>query len=394
MRYNACMDKMKIIGVIAEYNPFHRGHAHHLRRARELSGGDYVVVCMSGSFTQRGEAACLDKWTRAELALRCGADAVFDLPVPFALSTADGFARGGVELLCALGCDCLSFGSETAELALLQRLAALRDAEPPQLQRSLQDKLAEGKSHARARGEAVAEYLGLDPALLNAPNMILAQEYIRANRGRMELVPVPRIGGYHDPALGEFAGASAIRAALARGELEAAQRCVPEACRDALAGVRMHEMDDLLLHRLRSMTEAELAALPGMGEGLERRVARCARTAASRGELLSLLKCKRYTHARLSRLCAHALLGLTAAFLQQHPLPDYVRLLGMRADAQPLLAELKRRSCLPILSDAARLRDNPIFQMECRATDLRALLCDAPDDRRAGQEFSWRFVRV
>lgn len=388
---------MKIAGIIAEYNPFHNGHAHHILRTREITGCDYVVVCMSGSFTQRGEAACLDKWTRTRMALECGADAVFDLPALFAVRTADDFARGGVEILGGLGCDVLSFGSECTDMALLERLAGLRMQEPPELARMIREKLDAGMAHARARGEALAELLDVEPALLNAPNMILAAEYIRAIHvsGRsMQPVAIPRVGGYHDPALGQFASASAIRQALQREEIREAAACVPPACRESLSEISMHSMDDLLLHRLRCMTEAEIAALPGVNEGLEKRVIKCVREASSRTALLEMLKCKRYTHARLSRLCAHALLGMTRELLNRHPLPDYARLLGMRADAQPLLAELKKRTSLPILSDGSRLAGNEIFDLECRATDLRALLCNDPAERKAGQEYTRKFVRV
>ena len=388
---------MKIAGIIAEYNPFHNGHAHHIHSTREKTGCDYVVVCMSGSFTQRGEAACMDKWTRARIALECGADAVFDLPALFAVRTADAFARGGVEILGGLGCDFLSFGSELADLPLLEKLAGLRENEPPELTAAIREKLDAGMSHARARGEALAQLLDMDAALLNSPNMTLAAEYIRCIHSSacgMQPVPIPRIGGYHDASLGSFASASAIREAVQRGEIAQASACVPEACREALAAVSMHSMDDLLLHCLRCMTEDEIAGLPDVNEGLERRVWKCAREAATRAGLLEALKCKRYTHARLSRLCAHALLGLTQALADRHPLPDYARLIGMRADAQPLMAELKKRSSLPILSDGSRLAGNEIFQLECRATDLRALLCSRPEERRAGQEFTQKFVRA
>ena len=142
------------------------------------------------------------------------------------------------------------------------------------------------------------------------------------------------------------------------------------------------------------MTEDALAALPGCGEGLEKRIIRCAKEAATQAELLDALKCKRYTHARLNRLCAHALLGLTQDLADRHPLPEYARLTGMRKDARPLMAELKARSRLPIVSDAAQLADNEIFRLECRATDLRALQMNNPAERKAGQEFTQKFVMV
>ena len=389
---------MKIAGIIAEYNPFHNGHAYHIWETRRRTSCDYVVVCMDGSYTQRGEAAGLDKWTRAKIALECGADAVFELPALWAIRTADVFARGGVAVLGGLGCDYLSFGSETDDMALLTTLAQLREDEPEALSRSIQQKLAQGKSHARARGEALAEYLQVDTGALNAPNMTLGVEYIRAIEAleiQMEPVPIPRIGGYHDDALGEFASASAIRSAVRDGKLEQALPCVPESLRPHLKQITaMHAPDDLLLHTLRRMTEAEIAALPDVAEGMEKRVARMVRDASGCEDLIEGLKCKRYTRARISRLCAHALLGLTQALAERNPLPEYARLIGMRSDVRPLLAELKARTQLLIVSDATKLAGSEVFALECRATDLRALQCDDPQERRAGREFTQKFIRI
>lgn len=442
---------MKIAGIIAEYNPFHSGHAHHIRETRRLSGCDFVVVCMAGSYTQRGEAACLDKWSRTQSALLCGADAVFELPALWAVRPADAFARGGVAILAGLGCDCLSFGSEAAELPLLRALAELREDEPESLAAAVRGGLEQGKSHARARGEALAAHLNLPPELLNSPNLILGAEYVRAAGAlgaELEIIPIPRHGRYHSAALGAqpeaaapgsggagtqpavhrsgcaaggeaeaahrpggaadkeaaasgatpaggFASASAIRAALAAGRMEEALACVPPAARALLAAApRMHAPDDLLLHALRRMTRAKLENLPDAPEGLGDRVAHCAQAAASRAELIEAVKCKRYTYARISRLCAHALLELDRDLCARHPLPEYARLIGMRADARSLLAELKRRATLPITSDATRLAGSEVFQLECRATDLRALQCDDPAVRAAGQEFTQKFVRV
>ena len=389
---------MKIAGVIAEYNPFHNGHAHHLRETRRKGNCDFVVVCMDGSFTQRGEPACMDKWARARLALECGADAVFELPALWALQPADGFARGGVAVLGRLGCDLLSFGSEETDINLLKTLADMGENEPPELRAALREGLAAGKSHARARGEAIAALLGVDAALLNSPNLILGTQYlreIRAQNMKMEPLPIKRIGNYHDAALGDFASATAIRAAIHDGKMEEARFCVPEPAREELRRVgRLHAMDDLLLHTLRGMPPEKIAEIPGVGEGLEQRIARCAQEAAGREELLEALKCKRYTRARLSRICACALLKMTKSTVESHAKPEYARLIGMREDARPLLRELKARSRLPIVSDAAQLRGDAVFDLECRATDLRALLCDEPSERRAGQEFTRKFVRI
>ena len=391
---------MKIAGVIAEYNPFHSGHAYHLQKTREQTGCDYIVVCMDGSYTQRGTAACLSKWERARMALKSGADAVFELPALFAVRTADVFALGGVGVLSGLGVDVLSFGSEVDDPVLLNRLADLRDHEPEEVTSSIRKNLALGMSHARAWGTAAAEYLHLPPELLNSPNLTLGTEYIRAIRKlnpNMQIHPVTRLGQYHDADVNAegYASATAIRTAMSEGRLDDALGGIPAEVRDILADAgTMHAPDDLLLHRLRSMTESDIAALPDVAEGLERRARQCAETAASMEEWIEAVKCKRYTRARLSRLTAHAMLGLTQALAQTHPLPTYARLIGMRADARPLLAELKQRAGLPIISDPVKLREDPIFRLECRATDLRALQCDKKEDRRNGQEFTQKFVRI
>lgn len=388
---------MRIAGVVAEYNPFHNGHALHLSETRRLTGCDHVVVCMVGHFTQRGEPSILSKWDRARMALSCGADAVFELPALFAVRTADKFAMGGVTILDGLGVDALSFGSEIGDLALLRRLAGMRSHETEAVRDRVREKLDAGMSHARARGEAVGEALGLEPAALNRPNAALAVEYLRAlaERGAsMEAVAVPRVGGYHDGQLGEIASATAIRAAFGRGEIDAALAAIPWAARRWVAPDALHAMDDMLLYRLRGMDLERLAALPDMGEGLEHRLYRCCRETSGRDALLAALKCKRYTWARLSRLLTCALIGMDKALVEAVPAPTYARLIGARTDAGALLTELDRRARLPIVTRASALSGDPCFKLECRATDAWALLHEEPALRVAGREYRERFVSL
>ncbi len=388
---------MKIAGIIAEYNPFHSGHAYHIAKVKEQC--DAVVVCMAGSYTQRGEASCLSKWDRARMALSCGADAVFELPALFAVRSAEAFAGGGIAILDGRGVDVLSFGCE--DTSLPEGIAHLKMHEPEDMKRRVRANLAAGQSYPRAWGEAASVQLGVSPEALNAPNVILGAEYVRAclERGsKMEILPIPRRGSYHGNApanVGEYASASAVRTALREGRMEDALKWTPEKVRDILSSAPgMHAPDDLLLARLRSMTPEEIADLPDVGEGLEKRIHRMAMQAGSGQDLIDRLKCRRYTRARLMRICAYALLGMTKEFLKDHPEPEYARLIGMREDARAVLRELKDRARLPVCSDPVRMRENAIFQLECRATDLRALQCDAPKDRAAGQELTHSFVRV
>lgn len=386
---------MRIAGIIAEYNPFHRGHAWQIARTRE-AGCDRVIVCMGGHFTQRGEAAILSKWDRARMALACGADAVFELPALFAVRTADAFARGGVGILAGLGVDVLSFGSEITDMPLLRALASLRDREPEAVSAAISQELDAGMAHARAWGEAVGAYLGVAPELLNRPNAVLAAEYIRAlERLAPAVTPlaIPRQGDYHDAAMGAFASATAIRAAFARGDVSQALEAIPEPARPWANPEALHPMDDMLLYRLRQMTPEALAALPDVGEGLEHRLYRLCRSASGREALLDGLKCKRYTRARLSRILTYALLGLDRAALEAAPQPGYARLIGLRRGSEGLLGALKVRAGLPIVS-GGDLRGDPCFEWECRATDTWSLMHDDPRLRIAGREYTEKFVVV
>ncbi len=390
---------MKICGVIAEYNPFHNGHQYQLSEARRLSGCDYLIVVMGGAFSQRGEVMCLDKWTRARMALENGADLVVELPALFAVRSADYFALGGVKILSGLGADAISFGCETDDLPLLSQIVAMLSDEDEALKEAIRSRLAEGQSHVRARGEAAAERLGLDAALLSQPNTALALEYMRVNRSLarpMDVHIVRRTAGYHDQTVHSLASASAIRSALSRSEIAPIRCSMPESAYEllnlSLNGriADMSRLDALLIDRLRTLS---IDSLPDTGEGLHNRVKKCAGECGSRETLLSALKCKRYTHARLSRLCAHALLGLTQDFACAHPEPSYARVLGFRRDASPLLTHLQQAP-LPVVVRASALRDDPLFLLERRATDLQSLCFPDETARRAGRDLTEKMLVI
>ena len=378
---------MKIAGVICEYNPFHNGHARHLRLTREESGCDYIVCCMAGAFTQRGEPAIVDKFLRAEMALRCGADAVVELPALFAVRTADVFAAAGVHILSALGADILSFGAETADLETLCALAQLREEEPEVLSLAVREGLRTGKSHARAHGEAVSTLLGLDT---HRPNAILAAEYLRAmqNQGSpMQPLAIERAGEYHDAALCPLASATAVRKAMREGI--SVREAVPAEVWNLLESAPLSgPLNDLGLYLLR---ETDLSRLVGTGEGLENRLKRAAQCAPTLAAAVETVKCKRYTRARIERLVAAAMLGMDGALAARHPLPEYARLLGFRKQAQPLLAKMAQGT-IPLVARAAQLKGNEVFALECRATDLWGLSTKDPILRAKGRDFTRRLA--
>ena len=391
---------MKTVGIIAEYNPFHKGHKYHIEETRWQTGCRYVVVVMSGEFTQRGEPALLDKWTRTRMALLEGADIVLELPALFAVRSADSFAAGGVGMLSALDVvDGISFGCETDDLPTLKFVSDTFEEEPAEVSRAIKKGLREGKSLARARGEALSAYMQIDPAILNAPNTALAIEYIRANarlEKPMHVTAVKRKGEYHSEALGEFASASAIRMAVREGKWEEALACMPDSAAQLLRETPAERLadpsglDNLLLYALRCMSKEQLRDIWDVTEGLEDRLLRLAQTAPTRQDLLEALKCKRYTMARLSRVLANVLLGVDNEIAARYACPPYARLLGFRESARLLLREMSEKSHIPLVSDVTQIRDNPCFRIERRATDLRSLCTADPVSRAAGRDFTSR----
>ena len=377
---------METAGIVAEYNPFHRGHAWHIAETRRRLGGDAPVVCvMSGHWVQRGECALADKWLRAALALDRGADLVVELPTPWAMASAESFARGAVSLLAATGVvDVLSFGSETGELAPLEEAAAALDA--PDYPERLRAALGRGLSFPAARQEAAGA------ACLSAPNNNLGVEYLRALKAlgsTIHPLTVPRQGAGHDgPAAGGFASASELRRLLRAGRGAEAAPYLTAPWSGELAD--MQHIERAVLSRLRTMGEGDWAALPdgGGAEGLPSRLAKAAREAVSLEDFYTRAKTRRYTHARLRRLALAAFLGLRAA--ERPAAPPYVRVLGLGGRGRALLRRMKDTCPLPVIVKPAQARelDGParaLFESEARYTDLYGLCFPAP--RPCGAEW-------
>ena len=377
---------METAGIVAEYNPFHRGHAWHIAETRRRLGGDAPVVCvMSGHWVQRGECALADKWLRAALALDRGADLVVELPTPWAMASAEPFARGAVSLLAATGVvDVLSFGSETGELAPLEEAAAALDA--PDYPERLRAALGRGLSFPAARQEAAGA------ACLSAPNNNLGVEYLRSLRAlgsTIRPLTVPRQGAGHDgPAAGGFASASELRRLLRAGRGEEAAPYLTAPWSGELAD--MQHIERAVLARLRTMGEGDWAALPdgGGAEGLPSRLAKAAREAVSLEDFYTRAKTRRYPHARLRRLALAAFLDLRAA--ERPAAPPYVRVLGLGGRGRALLRRMKDTCPLPVIVKPAQARelDGParmLFESEARYTDLYGLCFPAP--RPCGAEW-------
>ena len=374
----------KLAGIIAEYDPFHNGHAWQLQQAKAL-GARRVAVAMSCGLTQRGALPLLPESVRVQAALTCGADLVFALPAPYACSGAECFARAGVQLLAAAGCDALVFGAETPDAALL--MEAARVLSGAEYRTALKARLAAGaRSFAAARQaavEAVCPGTGL-AALLDKPNNNLAVEYCKAI---LELgaslvpIPLPRQGAGHGQALtetgGQFASASALRTLWQSGGADAAAPYVPAEVlplyREAFAAGQYTDLAaaqrcQLALLRSRCAGTAPFAQVRGISEGLEHRLEAAVRSSTTHAELLDSLTTVRYPRARMRRLAMDAALDYSADVFPA--LPPYLHLLGAQKDALPLL----KAAALPVSHSLARLAEQNV---PCRAVvDAQLRACD------------------
>ncbi len=361
---------MKILGITAEYNPFHNGHKFHIEESRRITGADCVVAVMSGNFTQRGEAAILDKWERSRLAVENGVDLVVELPFVYACAGAKDFAEGAVDILSGLGAQMISFGSESGDMAALESLAESLTDESERITEARAKFMQKGASFAKAGELAAEEILGKDAAaLMLEPNNILAIEYLKRmlyfkKRGRtIEPVTVKRHGsGYFEENKNAgFAGASVIRKMK---DPEKFSMYVPENVAEALkkpegydgagmAAERALEAEERFFQLVRSEIVKtgpdELAEIYRMGEGLENKLKKEIIMAGDLKELISSVVSKRYTEAAVRRLLVYVLMNMK---VYEPPRAVYGRVLAAGEMGRRLLGDIKKQDIhIPLITN-------------------------------------------
>lgn len=358
------------VGIVCEYNPFHRGHQKQFDTVRKEFGPETGIICaMSGNYVQRGQPAVFDKSLRAEAAVRCGADLVLELPVTTALSSAEGFAAGGVAILSRL-CDRLCFGAETPDAALLQKTAQalLSDAFPPLLRRELDT----GVSFPAARQSAL-EAMGLSGSILESPNNILAVEYCKAiaqQASSMLPLPIDREGSYHaKEADFDNPSATSLRLRLQAGL--SISEYLPEVAGMVFAEAPIHTLDAgerAILGNLRTMTDAEFEALPFGSEGLWRKLMQVSRRKATLEDIAAAVKSKRYTRSRIDRMILCAFLGIPSERMEAE-IP-YVRVLAFNDKGREILGRVKKDG---FFVNAGQPVGHPLWALEQRWEDLYGL---------------------
>lgn len=364
---------MKIVGLITEYNPFHAGHLYHMQQARELTGADYCVVLMSGSFVQRGEPAIFDKYRRTKAALLAGADLVLEMPVAFSTASAHEFAAYGVALLSAIGVDAVVFGSECGQIEILKQAAYALNHESAEFQERLRKGLKAGLTYPQARAKAL-EMEDTWASVLSSPNNILGIEYLRAAEdlhSPMEFYTISRKGsGYHEDTLADanFPSASAIRGIIRKSLskdkdlLDILASHLPAVTHPAYTGAVPVFVDDFseLLNAAVLQLQATFS-IADLSPELAARLAKPPYFPLSFEERIQALKTRQLTYTRVSRALLHLVLGMREEDIsrwKEEGYALYARILGFRRQSSPLLSCLHKKSSIPLITKMADAAQN------------------------------------
>ena len=388
----------KVLGIVAEFNPFHNGHLYHLTESKKQTRCDCSVAVMNGNFTQRGAPSLIDKWSKAQMALASGFDLVVELPTIYGISSSENFADGGVKILDSLGIvDILSFGTESGVLDELLTFANLFLEEPENYVALLKEALSAGNSFPKAREKAACTYLSDEKydGILSTPNNILGIEYLKAlKKLNSSITPftIKRIlSDYSSLEINSsFASSTAIRNLVNLNEFNKIKEVMPESAYAVLSSCLQNQnyvqslsaYEKIILYKLRTMSLEEIRNLPDVSEGLEITLKTAAENCNNLSVLLDKCKSKRFTLTRIQRILLYALLGITKEDMEisKRILP-YVRVLGMNSKGKELLSEIcKQKPDLPVITsvkDFEKKNENPQLQrlldIDKMATDIYAL---------------------
>lgn len=383
---------MKSCGIIVEYNPFHNGHQYHANQARLLSGAEIVIAIMSGNFLQRGEPAILDKWIRTKEALQNGVDLVIELPFAYAVQAADYFAAGGIQLLQALNCDALCFGTDhqgTLSYEAFGQFMKDNQAQIDEMYRSIKNN---GQSYPQQMTAVLRQLYPTFPLALSTPNQVLGMSYAKENaryEKPMKLFPLQRQqAGYHDLELySSIASATAIRKNVFSNKLDGLSQVLPiETLKDLKAQpvVSWENYWPLLQYKLLTSSFSELRQIYQMKEGIEYRLQAAAKAAPSFHAFLESAKTKRYTWTRLQRLSTYILANVTESEITNVWHSSYLHVLGFNEIGQQFLKEKKKTATLPIITKIAK-RDVKLLAVDLKGDQLYQLGNPAIDKQSFGR---------
>ena len=352
----------KVLGIVAEYNPFHNGHFYHMQESKKITEADSCICVISGNFTQRGEPSIVNKWAKTYMALCCGADLVIELPTIYSISSAENFASGAIKILDSLKIITdISFGAECNDLATLNNIANVFYSEPANYKTILNHELKRGLSYPMARENAVLMYLNdikRYANVLSNSNNILAIEYLKALKQQKSMIQpniVPRKNVYYNDQkiVDDFASATAIRKLMLNREYAEVRKVVPRSTYQIIGeeykknhiilSIKKYEKE--IIYALRVMPIEEIQNLPDVNEGLEFAIKKAASETNDIEELIEKVKSKRYTQTRIQRILVYVLLGITKKDMEDSKkMVPYVRVLGFNSRGKILISEIMNQN--------------------------------------------------
>ncbi len=364
-----------VLGIVAEYNPFHNGHLYHLLKSKEEAKADSVIAVIGGNFTQRGEPSLLDKWCKAEMAIKNGADLIIELPVLYSISSAENFANGAVKILDSLKIvDTLSFGTETEDLNKLNIIANTLFKEPKEYKDMLSLFLKDGTSFPKAREQALIDYLKdtTFASILSSPNNILGIEYLKALKkysSNINPINIVRKDAGHLSLdyIGQIASATAIRNLVYSNRLRDVKTYITPASFTILSEELknghfvkdLSRFENIIIYNLRNMSLEEIANLPDVSEGLEYLIKKAANSCNNLLELINIVHSKRYTETRIKRILLYSLLKITEKdiAISKKTMP-YIRILGFNEKGKNLISQIKKANPkLNIITSVKKFED-------------------------------------
>ena len=390
----------KVLGIVAEYNPFHNGHKYHIQKSKEITGAKYVVAVISGNFTQRGDTSLIDKWSKTKMALENGVDLVIELPVIYAISSAENFADGAIKILNSLGIvDYISFGAETNDLELLKAVQKVVSKEPKNYKTSLKNNLDNGLSFPKARELAVKEYFkdSKYSKVLSYPNNILGIEYLKSldkHKSKIDPVIITRYSSdYNDVKVtGNIASATAIRNLLCENSvnIDLLSSLIPQPSLDILLNniKQGHLIPSLacfqkeIIYMLRCMTNDEIKHIPDVSEGLDIALKNTANSCNTLEDFINIIKSKRFTTTRIQRILLYVLLHIKSKdMIMSKKTVPYIRVLGFNSNGKYLISEISKKSPkLNIITSVKKFidsnSDTPLsnmFEKDIFATNIYTL---------------------
>ena len=402
---------MKAVGVVVEYNPFHNGHFYHISQSKSKSNADVVIAVMSGHFLQRGEPALVDKWQRTKMALNNGVDIVIELPYVFCTGHATLFAEGAMQLLEAIGCTNFAFGSEEGSIQPFLNTYSILKKHEEHYNALIKQYVTTGISYPQSLYKAYEELRQIDGNQtidLAQPNNILGYHYIEAAKRlnlSIEPMTIPRIqAGFHDDINTDstIASATGIRKAIfEQKSLGEVKQFVPAESyillenwqRQYNAFIQWETFWPYLRFSILRNTPEQLTRFADVSEGIEFALVKAAKKSDSFSQFMNQIKSKRYTWTRLQRMVTHIYTGITKEQLHQSTTPSYIRLLGMTKKGQAYLSEHKKQFLLPLISRVAATND-PMLQLDIRATDLYALGVELSSGKRIASDYQTPPIRI